>query len=72
MKKALLALLVAAGLSSCTLQTGSVGVNDPVYYVPTRAYYTPSRAYIYTDIRPDYIRYCDPWASRRRHHHHCR
>jgi len=77
MKKALLALLAAAGLSSCTLETVTVGVTEPSYYMPTRTYYVtprtyypPARTYIYSDLRPDYIRYRDPWATRR--HRHCR
>ena len=70
MKKALLALLAAAGLSSCTLETVTVGVTEPSYYAPTRTYYPPARTYIYSDLRPDYIRYRDPWATRR--HRHCR
>lgn len=78
MKKILLALVAAACLPSCTLDSVSYGVRvDSVSYPVRRVYVPPVyRTGVYTsyhyDLRPDYRRYgsyCPP-VRRRSHCHH--
>lgn len=80
-KSVLFAIIAAASLSSCTLDSASFGVSAvnypsyPVHRVRTHVhqpaiYYTPS--YRHVDVRPDWMRYgshyCPP--SRRQYRHH--
>jgi len=76
-KSILFAVIAAASLSSCTLDSASFGVSTSTYY-PTYApvyrpviqqpaiYHTPS--YRYVDVRPDWMRYGGNWVPARRHH----
>ena len=75
MKRILLALFAAAGLSSCTVDSVGYGpgVNSMSYpihrVIVPPVYHTRVYTPYHYDLRPDYIRYGSHCVSVRRRHH---
>ena len=76
-KSILFAVIAAASLSSCTLDSASFGVNAVSYpshraYAPVHvpAVYHGGYSYRYVDVRPDWMRYGGNYVPARRYRRH--